>query len=150
MLGFNVADITLFTNIVLITIEIVTLGYIAKWYLEPHANGELNPLDEVLWSWTLVSIGYFIRIGYWVLAIATNDPVPYKKCNMNLTECVTKFESYPQWALDNRGWLIISAILVSWGALKFIRHIEGFSFQTKLGILSTIIVIATLPVIFIS
>lgn len=146
MLGFDVSDLTLQANLILVTTELLVLFYVAKWSVKPHSVAT----GTVLESWALISVGYFIRIGYWVLAIIAREDVFYKKCSMDLSICVTKVETYPDWALEYRGWLIIAAIFVCWGSLMFIRHIEGFKLSTKVSAFTAILALSTIPILVIN
>lgn len=90
---------------------------------------------EVLIAWLAVSIGYAIRIGYWMIAAWTIDYSSYvRTCIYNKgieSNCHIKEQMIPSWGHDYAPLLLIPAILVLWGNVKYyciIKQCYGIHF----------------------
>ena len=137
-----VSNLTSLTNSTIVLSELMMLAYLFYWWRLNHSH----MTGDILISWVMISVGYLVRIGYWALVVSiAGHGESYKKCNVDMSHCVDKIETYPQWAIDNRGWLFISALLISWGSILFIGHIEGYSVERKLMVFAVIMFLSAIP-----
>lgn len=136
-------DIGVYSNAIMTFSGLVMIGFITRWMFTEH-----SPLShQVLISWTLITSGYFLRIGYWLVATWQGGEDRYYRCTITMSECVIKTTTHPDWADDYRAFLLCAAVLVLLGNLLFIHYIEGLESKTSMLIVGFILLAATLPTI---
>lgn len=136
-----VSDLVVYYNSLIVLSELFINLFLLKWVMQRHSAA----IHYAVFSWFLVSIGYFFRIGYWAFASFYGGD-PYIWCSLEM-ECVQKNATYPAWAIQNRAWLLIPSLMIVAGNVLFVRYIEGFTKYVTMSIFMLLFLIAIVPAV---
>ena len=100
------------SNVVLLGIEIfviiINITILAR-------SADTAAAKEVIWAWLEVSLGWTLRIGYWVLA----------------SVMATGTAAYAEWAIEWRWLIIIAAFFVLHGNMRYLAVVKGWDNRAR-------------------